>query len=73
MFMMIEIFAEQIKTRLEFVPDGNVFVMFSPSAARKLAAEIDALLDEKQSKIILSKAADSDIVFSPERDGKVRR
>lgn len=71
--MMIELFAEQIKSRLEIVPDGNVFVMFSPSGARKLAAEIDALLDEKQSKIILSKAADSDIVFSPERDGKVRR
>ena len=62
---MIESFAKQLKKRLEYVPDGNVYVMFSPYGALKLAAEIDRLLDEKSERICLCPVGKKDMVFKP--------
>jgi len=60
---MVELFVEQLKSRLEYVPDGNVYAMFSPEGARKLVREIEALLDKNREKIVLEKGAENDLIL----------
>lgn len=62
---MVELFVEQLKSRLEFVPDGNVYAMFSPDGARKLVREIEALLDKNREKIVLEKGSEIDLILKP--------
>lgn len=62
---MVELFVEQVKSRLEYVPDGNVYAMFSPDGARKLVREIEALLDKNREKIVLEKGSEMDVIIDP--------